>query len=253
MPASPKPQRTSHAIVVGASRGAGLVCARQLASEGFKVSAIARNPPATRLSNRIRFFPTDLRNAAEIKKTLHDIHQVGEPPSSLFFFQRFRGSGDTWRGEVGVTIEATQKIIDKLVADYDFRDGSIVVISSVNSELISTQLPLSYHIAKAALRQMVRFYAVTLGPRGIRVNSVSPGTFLKNESRSMVLSNKRLVKLYEDTIPLRRICTAEEVVSTARFLASPSASYVTGVDLRVDGGLTSVFQESLARHLILDD
>jgi NAD(P)-dependent dehydrogenase (short-subunit alcohol dehydrogenase family) len=253
MPALPTQSSAPHAIVVGASQGAGLVCARQLASDGFRVSAIARHPPTARISRQIRFFPTDLRNSADIVKTLSEINKDGAPPNTLFFFQRFRGPGENWKGEIEVTIEATREIIEKLVYDHDFSNAAIVIVSSVNADLISPNLPLSYHIAKASLNQMVRFFAVALGSRGIRVNSISPGTFIKDESRSKVLSNKRLVQLYEKIIPLRRICTAEEVVSTARFLASPAASFVTGVDLRVDGGLTSVFQESLARHLVLDD
>ncbi|MEY2429891.1 MAG: 3-oxoacyl-[acyl-carrier protein] reductase [Verrucomicrobiota bacterium] len=244
--ASPK----EHVLIVGGTKGAGRAAARMFQAEGQAVSVIARRiPSSAEREGAAGYWAADILNAASTRKALKAIWQQRGPFTSLLFFQRFRGEGDTWDGEIETSLTATKRIIDTLVGDFGFRDGSIVIVSSINAYLISKQLPLGYHIAKAALNQMVRYYAVTLGPRGVRLNSVSPGTFLKDESKDFFLKNKKLVSLYRKMIPLGRICTAEEVIQTVLFLASPKSSFVTGQDIVIDGGVSLVYQETLAREL----
>lgn len=96
---------------------------------------------------------------------------------------------------------------------------------------------------------MVRYYAVTLGPRRIRVNSVSPGTVLKDESKDFYLKNEQLYNLYKGIIPLGRMGTAEEVANVVAFLCSSKASFITGQNIVVDGGLSLIWQETLARKV----
>jgi len=66
---------------------------------------------------------------------------------------------------------------------------SIVLVSSVNASFISPKLPPGYHLAKAGLCQLARYYACTLGPHGIRVNAVCPSTFVKAENEAYYKSN----------------------------------------------------------------
>lgn len=239
-----------HVLIVGGTKGAGRAAARTFQAEGQAVSVIARRVPSSaEREGVVGYWAADILNAASTRKALKAIWQQRGPLTSVLFFQRFRGDGDTWDGEIETSLTATNRIIETLVDDFDFRDGSIVIVSSINACLISKQLPLGYHIAKAALNQMVRYYAVTLGARGIRLNSVSPGTFLKDESKDFFLKNKKLVSLYRKMIPLGRIGTAEEVVQTVLFLASPKSSFVTGQDIVIDGGVSLVYQETLAREL----
>ncbi|MBL9138288.1 MAG: SDR family oxidoreductase [Verrucomicrobiales bacterium] len=238
-----------HALLLGATRGLGRATARLFAADGHTVSVIARRRPDPAPEDgggSIRVWTADLGNAAALAKALTEIHQERGPVQSMVFFPRFRGDGDAWRGEFETILDGARRVIEGLVNQHGFRDGSIVLVSSVNARLISPKLGLGYHVAKAALNQMVRYYAVALGPKGIRINSVSPGTFLKDETRAALLADGKLERLSREIVPLGRVGTAEEVASVIRFLCSPDASFVTGQDLVVDGGVSLQFQEALA-------
>ena len=108
---------------------------------------------------------------------------------------------------------------------------------------------LGYHVAKAGLNQMMRYYAVNLGRKGIRVNAVTPFTFLKEESRDFYMKNQALHDLYRKITPLGRMATAEDSARVIAFLCSPGAGFVNGQNIYVDGGLSLVWPETLARNL----
>ncbi len=238
-----------HVLIVGGTKGAGRAAVRHYQSAGHKVSVIARRPPATSDQSNVRYWAADILDAEAIRRALQEIWQEAGGLNTLLFFQRFRGQGDDWAGEIETSLTATKRIIELLVNEHNWRDGSIVIVSSINAKFISKHLPLSYHVGKAGLNQMVRYYAIALGPRNIRVNSVSPGTFLKEESKEFFLKNKDLHNLYLKMIPLGRMGTAEEVVQVVEFLGSRKASFVTGQDIVVDGGMTLMFQEALVREI----
>ncbi|MEK8045022.1 SDR family NAD(P)-dependent oxidoreductase [Ideonella margarita] len=93
--------------------------------------------------------------------------------------------------------------------------------------------PPFYGASKAALSQLTRYMAVHLAPQGVRVNSVSPGPF---PPASIAQSNPAFHAALCAKAPLGRIGAAHELVGPVLFLLSASASYITGIDLPVDGG-----------------
>jgi NAD(P)-dependent dehydrogenase (short-subunit alcohol dehydrogenase family) len=117
------------------------------------------------------------------------------------------------------------------------------------AQLVGEEQPVSYHTAKAGLKQMARYYAVTLGRQGIRVNLVTPGILIKERSLLYFQENPELVRLYEEVTPLGRMGTPEDVIGAVKFLISPQAVFITGQDLAVDGGLSLLWQETLARKV----
>jgi len=207
-----------------------------------------RRPPEARRGN-VRQYSIELTRTALLATALREIVRRDGRIDNLVFLQRFRGEGDAWQGELEVSLTATRTIIESLASQFGRRrpGGAIVIVCSNASHLVAEEQPVAYHAAKAALRQMARFYAVTLGPLGIRVNCVSPGSVLKEESREFFLQNKPLQKLFRQITPLGRMGTAEEIASVIAFLCNPASSFVTGQDIAVDGGLSLLWQESLAR------
>jgi NAD(P)-dependent dehydrogenase (short-subunit alcohol dehydrogenase family) len=180
---------------------------------------------------------------------LKDIRRKNGRFTHLVCFQRYRGDEDPWRGELETSLSATKRIVEFASDNFDgAKENSVVFVGSIASQFIAEEQPVGYHAAKAALTGMARYYAVTLGPRGIRVNSISPGTVLKDESKAFYLQNTALLSLYKDLTPLRRMGSAGEVAAVIRFFCSPDASFVTGQNIVVDGGVSVQSHESLARR-----
>jgi NAD(P)-dependent dehydrogenase (short-subunit alcohol dehydrogenase family) len=240
--------KAPHSLIIGGTRGIGRELVSHLARQGHKVSVIARQLPAQKIK-RARYWSADVRDATALAATLRRVVRQAGKINHLIFFQRYRGDDDNWSGEIETSLTATKNVVELLQDQFAAGEKSIVIVSSINATLIAPYLPLGYHVAKAALCQMVRYWAVTLGARGIRVNSVSPGTVLKEESKKFFLSNRRLCELYRRIIPLGRLGHAREAVQVIAFLCGAQASFVTGQDIVVDGGVSLQWQESLAREL----
>lgn len=238
----------NHTLVVGGTRGIGREAARIFAAEGRTVSAIGRSLPAEPLPG-VRYFAADLTDGAALERVLGEILAAG-PLRSLVLSQRWRGSGDAWAGELQTSLTATRNLVERLAGAFEpAGDRSIVLVSSVVGRLVASEQEASYHVAKAGLCQLARFYAVRLGPAGIRVNSVSPSVFVKEESRDYYRQEQQLAGLLARITPLRRMGTAAEIAAAIHFLCSPAASFVTGQELVVDGGISLQAQPSLARSL----
>lgn len=240
-----------HAVIIGGTRGIGLAMSRTLATRGIRLTVLGRNNAIGLNGKSIHFVQGNLQNPEDAVGRLRAAISIQGPIDSLLFFQRFRGRGEAWSGELQVSLTATKSIVEGLVDQFARPDdGSIVFVGSAAGSLVSQSASLAYHVAKAGLVQMARYYAVLLGPRGIRVNVVSPWAVLKDESKSYYESHEKLLKMYHDITPLRRMGKAEEVVSVIDFLCSRGASFVTGQEICVDGGLGLQSHESVARHLL---
>lgn len=237
-----------HSLIIGGTRGIGRALARAFAADKHVVSILGRRPPSSKIAPGVRHWNADVLQQESLATTLEEIVSAHGPLSNLIFFQRFKGQGDPWANELETSLSATKFVIEKLAGRFARSGGkSIVIISSAASRVIADEQPVGYHVAKAGLEQMARYYAVTLGPQGIRVNTVSPGTVLKDENRAYYLKNKKMLRLFEKNVPLRRMGTAEEVAQAISFLCSDGASFITGQNLLVDGGISLLSEETLIR------
>jgi len=122
-------------------------------------------------------------------------------------------------------------------------DGASIILTS--SVVWHKGMPIygSYAATKAALRSYVRTWTAEFAGRGIRANMISPGpieTPIFDGQFSTKEAADALREQFKANIPLGRMGLAEEVASAALFLASNESSYVTGIDLPVDGGLGSI-------------
>lgn len=247
-------QVNMHTIIVGGTRGSGKEYARMLANSERQVSILGRKAITEHklVHEKIDSYSVDITDHEKTKNILSTCQERRGSWTSLVFFQKFRDDGDTWLGEWQVSLDATKVIVDHAVslAHEHSIPRSIVVIGSVAGRMIINTQPIGYHAAKAALEQMVKFWAVHLGKLGIRVNMVSPHAVLKEESADFYLNYAKLMDLYKKIIPLGRMGTAKEVVNVVDFLCSSQASYITGQNIIVDGGITLPMQEDPIRALL---
>ena len=239
-----------HTLIVGGTKGIGRAVATRLAGSGHTVSVIGRTVPAVTDAN-VRVFTADVTDAARLASALDEIGREHGKVSGAVLLQRFRGDGDDWTGEIAASLTATKQVVDWVSGHAEARGQgpAIVIVGSTAGSFIASEQPVSYHMAKAAVLQMVKYYAVTLGPQGIRVNAVSPGTTVKDEAKQFYAEHPELEQLYRDIIPLRRMGTAADVANVVSFLLSDEASFMTGQNIALDGGATLQAQESLARRV----
>jgi NAD(P)-dependent dehydrogenase (short-subunit alcohol dehydrogenase family) len=154
--------------------------------------------------------------------------------------------------EFNVTINSTKKIIDTMVAQKMFseEDKSVVTVSSVGGKSILYQQPESYAVAKAGIMALMNYYAVTLGPLGIRFNSVLPGMFIKPESKAFYDASEEK-KVLEGAAPLGRMTNTDDIANVVEFFCNEKSYLVTGAQIVLDGGISLINQESLMMRKLL--
>ncbi len=114
--------------------------------------------------------------------------------------------------------------------------GSIIHVASV-AGLIASPLQGVYAMTKAAILSMTKTLAYELAANKIRVNAIAPG-FVDTRFAAAVLKNDTLLEEVMRITPMKRYAQPEEIAGGALYLASDSASYLTGHALVIDGGMT---------------
>ena len=233
------------ALVTGASRGIGRATARALASAGARVIVHYGNAAqeADSLVAEIRAtggnadaVRADLsapdgaqKLAAEVRKLVGDrldilVANAGIATAASIEDQTV----EEFDRMFAVNVRAPFFLVQQLLPL--FGDGASIVLLSSLAARASVGLLPAYAATKGAIDTLVKHFAALLGPRGIRVNAISPG-----EIDTAILSpgTERIV---HEQIPLRRLGEPEEVAKAIYFLCTEQSSYVHGAELHIDGG-----------------
>ena len=240
------------AVITGGTTGIGFSTARLLVSEGAKVVVTGRTPATVEAAQRE--LGAAARGIAADTSSLSDLDRVVELAKSHL------GSVDFVFVNAGVAkfapFEATdEKLWDELndinvrgaffavqkLAPLVPQGGSIVLDASIVA-LKGFAGTSAYSATKAALRSLGRTLAVELLPRGIRVNVVSPGpisTPIFEKSNVPVEARPAMAEQFREAVPMKRFGLPEEVARAAAVLAF-EATFTTGADLPVDGGIGQV-------------
>jgi NAD(P)-dependent dehydrogenase (short-subunit alcohol dehydrogenase family) len=228
----PAPQRV--AIVTAASRGIGAACARQLDADGYRVALMARSEQVQDLAQEVDGLAVrgDLTQPQDIAGL---IDAVGERWGRLDVL--VNNTGDAARGDPETLPDAAWLDGFELLFMSVVRmsraalpllraagGGAIVNISAADGLEPTLMFPVSGSM-RAAVSAITKLLARRLAADRIRVNSVLPWVVLDPAS-----------EWRSEEIPLSRAATHEEVAGVVSFLCSPAASYLTGVNLPVDGG-----------------
>ncbi|MEA2486184.1 MAG: 3-oxoacyl-[acyl-carrier protein] reductase [Actinomycetota bacterium] len=235
------------AWVLGGSSGLGRACAEALAAEGARVAISARDEgklqrAATQIAgpdDRCIALPLDVTDAgaitavaAEVELQLGPIDiliaNAGGPPAGTF--DDF--DDDALHGAFELTAASAWRLADAVIPSMKERaTGVIVFITSSSTKEPIAGLLLS-NMMRPAVVGMAKTLSKELGPHGIRVLCVAPGRI--ETPRTQALGHSGV-----EAIPLGRIGQPAEFGDVVAFLASPRASYVTGVSLLVDGGTSN--------------
>ena len=241
------------AVITGGSSGIGLATAKRFVKEGAYVFITGR-----RQSELDRAKAEIGTNVTTVQGDVADLADLDRLYAAV---KAEKGTVDIVVANAGFIEHAT--IFDLSEAHYDktmdinvkgvvftvqkalplmSHGGSIVVVSSIIN-VKGVPAHGTYAAAKAGVRALVRVWAQELKDRGIRVNSLSPGAtetpIIRGQFESDEASDAAK-SMFASMTPLGRIGLPEEIAAGAYFLASDESSYVTGIDLPVDGGLAQV-------------
>src|SRR4051794_33915322 len=147
---------TTHAVVVGGTRGLGRVVVERFLARGCTVSVVSRQRPADFPERAdLLHFSADLEHSDSFGGIWRQIAEAGGPVRYLVLSQRFRGQGDPWAGEIQVGLTASRDLIEGFSGHFaGDGDRAIGVVSSVYAEFVGSSQPVGYHAVKGGLNAM---------------------------------------------------------------------------------------------------
>ncbi|XPS76576.1 D-arabinitol 2-dehydrogenase [Ascochyta lentis] len=147
------------------------------------------------------------------------------------------------RAMLGVNVEGTFYYATAIAKHLISRNkpGNMIFTGSISGSIVNVPQPQAmYNASKAAVRHLAASLAVEWASKGIRVNCLSPGYMITEQAmKAQILADNPELKLeWESKIPQGRMGPPEELMGTVAFLASDASGYITGQEIKVDGGYT---------------
>jgi NAD(P)-dependent dehydrogenase (short-subunit alcohol dehydrogenase family) len=239
-----------YALVTGGTTGIGRATAELLHAGGARVAVTGQNADtlaaaARELPSDVLVLRSDARSLADATQLAADVQERFGKLDVLFLnagiaqLAPFEAVDEAFYQEhMDVNVKGVVFTLQKLLPL--LAPGASVVVNTSVADQRGTPGLSIYSASKGAVAALVRALAVELAPRGVRVNSVCPATILTPIQQKFGLPPdvaQATAQKYTERIPLGRFGAADEVARAVLFLASPSASYITGTELVVDGGL----------------
>lgn len=242
-----------HALITGGATGIGYAIAQSLSACGASITLVGRRErellEATKnLGTKADFYTFDVNRADQASDL---IHTIVEKNGSLDILVNNAGI-HLKKNAVDLNEQEFQEVLDVHILGaaalsrhaaksmIKGQGGSIIFIASMASLFGIPQL-LAYSAAKSAMLGMVRTLSVEWGTYGIRVNAIAPGWISTDMMRKALTQDPERENKILSRTPLRQFGETADIGWAAAYLCSPSAKFVTGVCLPVDGGVSIGF------------
>ncbi|WP_144138175.1 glucose 1-dehydrogenase [Paraburkholderia sp. BCC1884] len=241
-------------LVTGGSSGIGLAAAMRFAREGATVYITGRrqaelDEAVEQIGHGATAIRADISSAADLDRMFSTVQAAHQKLDILF-----ANAGGGEFSPLGQITEAQfDKYFDINVKGTLFtvqkalplmQPGSAIVLTGSITSIQGVPAFGVYAATKAALRSFARTWASDLKGRDIRVNVVAPGVVVTPAYKTELKMSDEQIDAYRqqvsDTTPLGRVGEADEIAKAVSFLASDDASYITGIELFVDGGMAQV-------------
>ncbi|KAK3655148.1 hypothetical protein LTR56_003569 [Elasticomyces elasticus] len=237
-------------LVTGAARGLGLVQAEALLEAGATVYALDRLPEpspdfyrvqkraAEELGTTLHYRQIDVRDVPKLNEIIRNISETQGKLDGLIAaagIQQETSALEYTQKDANTMFEATQAVAKEMIRHG--RGGSIAIIASMSGTVANRGLICSaYNASKAGLIQLARNLASEWGPHGIRVNTISPGYIVTAMVEALFEQYPEREREWPTQNMLGKLSKPEEYRGAAVFLISDASSFMTGSDMRIDGG-----------------
>ena len=241
------------AVITGGNSGIGLATAKRFSEEGAKVAISGRSQKTLDeavkyVGNGILAVKSDVAKLADLDRFYSTVAQKFGKIDVLFVnagvakFVPVQNADEAHYDEIfNINVKGAYFTIQKALPHLN--DGASIVLNTSVAGIKGTANASVYSATKAALRSFSRTLTTELVERGIRINSVAPGPIETPIFGRVGLSKEQVDEFAQkilSSVPLKRFGQPEEVASAVAFLASSDASYITGVELHVDGGMGQI-------------
>jgi len=238
------------ALITGGNSGIGLATAKQFANEGAYVFITGRRESelaaaVREIGSNVTSIQGDVSNLgdldrlfAQIKREKGKLHVVFANAGAAKFAPLGKLTEEHYNSLFDINVKGLVFTVQKALPLLP--DGASIILNAsvVASKAIAPEWSV-YSATKAAVRSFARTWTTDLKARRIRVNAVSPGYTDTPPWHSMEGAEEHM-RIISSSVPLGRFGTPDEIAKAVLFLASDDSSYITGVELFVDGGFAQV-------------
>ncbi len=244
------------AVLTGGASLIGVAFAERWVASGGRIVLADRNDDVSAevreaIGDAGRFLVGDVTDDAHLSELITTavdvfggIDAVVSGPA-VFDDDGYATSRERWHRALDINLVSAARLTD-VALPHLAAGSSVTYIASVSGRS-SQPGRMVYNVSKAGLLMLARTGAQALAPRGIRVNSVSPGwTWSRNIERRYG-SRERADEFAAEFQPLGRMADPDEIAAAVMFVASEDAAFMTGADLVVDGGYTALGPEALGQ------